>query len=608
MKDKSIIYVAGNPDAYPLEYYNSAAGTYQGVIPCLLSQFSAQSRYEVRYLPEDGEDHRDHLARNLQVDLLSGYREEEVPSVWEAQVPLFQTVYEGREQTYSLYLTAAAPASLESDLRAYFASVSPEAVSGILVETSEPPANSAGLYPLIGGLALAAAILAALLLTLAMRYRRRLRRAEARREADEVTGLGNFDYLLRYYRQMVNDKNRVLFSMCCFQVDTDRLRRLGGSQEADAFLRYCAVVLQEYTAESDILARVSDRSFVLLKYAGNPSAVSSCISPLFPRIRAYAATYHKPFEMQMTAGIYPLRAEDRDLNEIIFRASQGAHEAFCRQIDYVICTDEMRQKLTEDRKLQGDLEQALKSRAFQLYLQFYVDARSFRIMGGEALSRWQHPQKGLLTPKAFIPLLEREGLIDKLDYYCLEEACRFLDALMQKGVDHFFISCNFSRETFSTEDFAARCLKIMAPYSFPKELLIFELTESASATHISRIKQNMAVLKEYGVSIALDDFGVGFTSFSDLQQYPVDGVKLDKRLIDNIMTEKGIAILRAMVQVGHELGITILAEGVENEAQVQALQRIHCDVIQGFQFFAPIPASEAIEEIMAHSPAAPALS
>lgn len=394
-----------------------------------------------------------------------------------------------------------------------------EEISGILMETHvRQPDVSPALAYAAGDLALTSAFLLAALILVIRRFRKRLRRAQENSESDEVTGLGNFDYLMRYYRQLVNDKNRILYCLYYFYVDTDRLRRLGDSREVDEFLRYCAVVLQEYAGESDVLAEVSEQGFVLLKLGANPQDSEERLKPLFARIRSYAQT--------------------------------------------------------------------------------------FRVMGGEALSRWKHPSRGLLTPSAFIPLFEREGLIYKLDYYCLEESCRCLQTLLEKGMERFFISCNFSRETFAAEDFVSRCKAIIEAYRFPRELLILELTESVSETHVTRIRENMAALKKFGVSIALDDFGVGFTSFADLQEYAVDGVKLDKDLIDRLSTERGVSILRSMIQLGHELGITVLAEGVETDEQVRVLQDIHCDVIQGFRFYQPIPAPEACE-LLVRTAAAP---
>ena len=594
MENQIIIYVAGNPNAYPLEYYEEETDSYQGVIPYLLEQFSAQSDYEIRYYPTDGKDQRSHLAENLQVDLLSGYQEGDVLPVCMDQVTVFRTETHG----YFVCLTQSAPQNLKKDLENFCTSVSQEEISSVLMESQMSYAESGDGWLLISGLILMILLFASAILLTIRYYRKKLCRVKENGDTDTVTGLGNFDYLSRYYRQVVNNQNRILYSLLYFYVDTDRIRLLGGSQETDDFLRYCAVTLQEYASDTDVLAKISDQGFVLLKFAVNKDSVLKQMNFLLGKIRAYSQTCGKTFEVNMTVGIYDLKSDDWDLNEMIFNASQAAHAAWRNHKDYMICEVEMQQKITEERMLQSSVDQALEHHLFQLYLQFYVDINTFQIIGGEALSRWNHPQKGLLMPKVFIPLLEREGLISKLDYYCLAESCRFLETLWKKGVDDFFVSCNFSRETFAVPDFAERCKEIIGLCSFPKEMLFFELTESASENNDLQIKQNMVALKEYGVRVALDDFGVGFTSFSDLQQYPVDGIKLDKGLVDNIMTKNGAAILRAMVQVGHELDMIILAEGVEREEQVQALRKIQCDAIQGFQFYKPLPAIAAQEKIL----------
>lgn len=599
MSDKSLIYVAGNPDAYPLEYYDEATGTYQGVIPQLLARFSEESGYDVVYYSPQAKDQREHLAKNLQVDLLSGYTQgDDLPGGC-TTVQLFHTVSgDGGDISYYLCATEAAPAALLDELSAYFAALTQETVSSILMETSAPSQSLTGLYGAIGGLALGVVLLLTILLLTIRRYRKLLRQAQQDLECDGTTGLGNLDYLQRYYSQFVSDKNRVLYQLIFFYVDTDRLSRLAGGQECAEALRYCAVTLQGYTADTDILAKVSEHGFVLLKLSATPEQTEECISAALQKIRAYPQTCGKPFDIHVSAGVYPLQAADRDLQEMIFNASQTAHSAYQAQEDFRVFSNETQKKIHTEQALRLTVDHALEHHEFKLYIQFYVDAHRHCIVGGEALSRWLHPEKGLLLPNVFVPVLEREGLIYKLDYDCLRSACAFLQKLADQGVQSFFLSCNFSRETFSAADFPQKCMEIMEDYRFPRELLIFELTESSSAKHSSQIRENMQALKAYGVRTALDDFGEGFTSFADLQQYPVDGIKLDKGLIDNITTKNGIAILRAMVQVGHELGLTILAEGVEQEEQALALQQIHCDVIQGFRFYSPMPDSACMDKIL----------
>lgn len=593
VEEKTLIYVAGNPDAYPLEYFDKDTQTYAGVIPELLAEFSDQSTYEIVYYEADGTDHREELAKQKQVDLLSGYEAGEKLPENTGVVTLFPG-----ENAYTLYFTEAAPDAFQSDLRAYLEQVSPAEVTGLLMASVETPPNTQGMYWTMGAMGAALLVMAAVLLLTVRRYRRKLKESQQNVETDETTGLGNMEYLERYYKQYINDKNRILYQAVYFYVDTDRLRRLSSGQETDEFLRYCAVVLGEYTQDSDILARVSEHGFIMLKLTGGTDKTDAWLTAILDRIHDYAKLYGKPYDTNIYAGIYALRAEDRDLNEIIFQASQGAYGAEKEDCRYLRCSKGMMDQFMQERHLQASIEQAFAQKEFQLYIQFYVDAANFAVVGGEALSRWKHPQKGVLLPSMFIPLMEREKMISRLDYYCLKEVCFFLEGLLKEGVDTFFVSCNFSRDTFAAADFVQKVQEIMNGFTFPRELLILEITESVSVRNAAQIRQNIIALKKYGVRVALDDFGEGFTSFYDLQKYPIDGIKLDKGLVDHVTTPIGTAILKAMIQVGHELNMTILAEGVETDEQVRALQEIHCDVIQGFRFSHPMPQWEANAQII----------
>lgn len=594
-----MIYVAGNPDLYPLEYYQPSTESFQGLIPRLLSEFSANSRYQLVYYPSGPADRRDSLAGELQVDLLSGYTDgDELPQSVRA-LPLFPVEPGDGEASCLLGLTGVAPEGLEEELSAFLSSVSRQSLTGLLVETAEESALPySPLLPLLtGGLAVTAALLLAALAAVLHRSRKRLRKIRQQLECDPVTGLGKLDHLQRYYKQLVNDRNRVLYSLVYFSLDTERLRRMAGG-ESDNVLRYCAMVLQDYSSDTDVLARVSEDGFAILRLCADPEELRRWVDTVLQKLRAYPQTGSVPLDIHAAAGAYPLKLGGRDLSEMVFNAAQQSHMALNKHEDFSLFSNDTMKQIQLEQKLRSSVEQALDGQEFQLFIQFYADAKSLEIVGGEALSRWLHPEQGLLPPGVFVPLLEQEGLTYRLDYHCLRCSCEFLQRMADRNIKDFFLSCNFSRETFSSPDFVERCTEIVGNYSFPRELLILELTESVLVKDLSTIRANMLALKEYGLRIALDDFGEGFSSFSDLQECPVDGIKLDKKLVDNMSTSIGGSILRAMIQIGHELGLTILAEGVETPAQAQALKELNCDVIQGFHFSAPLPQAEAEEKLL----------
>lgn len=599
--DKMIIYVAGNPDAYPIEYYHRESATYQGMIPELLQQFADESGYDIQYYAAGASDQRAELAKKYQVDLISGCLEEdEFLHVEGEEITIFETVTDGEPSLYRILVTKAAPSAFVNEFRAFLDGVTEEAKTGFLLDAAEQyiPYMGVGMRAAFAGLGAAVLILLIILLEALRRYRRRMRLLEQTKETDEVTGIGNADHLARYYNTLLRDENRILYSMFYFYIDTDRIERSSSRRELELFLGYTASVLQEYSADTDILARVADGGFALLRQTVNIQEAEQWIVPVLARIRDFSSKQAAAGSYNISAGIYMLKADDRDLNEILFNAMQSALFASRCDDDYRICTKELLRTFLEERKLQGQIERGFENEEFLLYIQFYVTSKRHRIVGGEALSRWNHPEKGLLSPGRFVPLMEREGIIERLDYYSLNKVCAFLEKLRKLGIRDFFISCNFSRKTFSSENFVEQCREIMDKYQFDRELLIFELTESTMVKNEDVVRKNIKASKKMGIRIALDDFGEGFSSLFDIQEYSFDGLKLDKRLVDNIGHYPGDVILRGMARLGHDLGLTVLAEGVESDEQVYALQMMGCDVFQGYRFHYPAPEWEVLRELL----------
>lgn len=598
--EKIIIYVAGNPSLYPLEYYDAGTQRYEGIIPELLERFSEQSRYDVRYYQPGGEDRRAGLAANRQVDLISGCTADESfdhtqgDGVW-----LLESLENGEDVVYQLRFTDQAPEAFQAELQQFLSGISQEEKVGMILQVGEEThsVQAGWLWGGIIALAVAVIALSAALVLLARWYRRRLKKDREDKERDEVTGIGNEAYLDHGFRTLVQDRTRILYSVLCFYTATDRMDRICGPEETKQYLRHTAVVLNEYLGRNDLLARVQGIGFVMLKQSDG-QGVETWLPTALQRIRDFSRQYGRQYSCEVSCGIYSLQEDDRDLDEAVFKAFQSAQKACREETDYIVCSQDLIHELAQERRLRGEIASAFERGEFLFYIQFYVDSRTYQVVGGEALARWQHPEKGFLLPGSFIPLMERENMIDRMDFYILEKACAFLEDLRKQGVYDFPISCNFSRKSFAAPDFVDRCAQVINRYTFIRDRLIFELTESTQARDMEQIRQNVRRVKQLGVQVVLDDFGVGFTSFYDLQEYPVDGVKLDKELVDHINTSKGRTIVGAMVKIGHELGLTTLAEGVENDEQLKILQELNCDAIQGFRFYHPIPSWEAEKKIL----------
>ena len=254
------------------------------------------------------------------------------------------------------------------------------------------------------------------------RYKKRLKTVHKYIETDELTGIGNTEYLTRKFQQLINNKEKVFYQNVFLYIDTDRLHRIGNSQEVDAFFQFCAQILQKHVTGHDILAKVSYSGFVILKYMKNAENLDSWISLVFKDINSYTKTHSKPFGLSVSAGVYQIKSGDRNIKEIVFNSMQCARMAQKEDKMYLICTEEILRSFAEKRQLQSNIEQAFARHEFQLYIQFYVEPDTYKIVGGEALSRWNHPQKGIIMPDVFVPLMEKEKNISRLDYYSLEES------------------------------------------------------------------------------------------------------------------------------------------------------------------------------------------
>lgn len=266
----------------------------------------------------------------------------------------------------------------------------------------------------------------------------------------------------------------------------------------------------------------------------------------------------------------------------------------------VAFANEYKQELDDRFALGLQLSDALSNGEFLLHYQPRINGQDWRVSGVEALLRWQSPAFGLLTPKRFLQVAEDLGLMVEIGSLVLNTACQQARAWIDDGMDDFSISINVSTSQMQRQGFVAEVRRALMQWGLPAHYIELELKESMMTGNVERVTGTMRALKALGLKLSLDDFGTGYSSLNYLRHFPIDTLKIDQSFVHDISTDAGAAgVCRAIITLGHQLGMTVLAEGVETAAQVGYLRRNNCDFFQGRYFCKPVLAAKA-SEILRH--------
>ena len=246
----------------------------------------------------------------------------------------------------------------------------------------------------------------------------------------------------------------------------------------------------------------------------------------------------------------------------------------------------------KELELEQHLRRALERQEFEVFSQARVDAVSRRINGVEALVRWRHPERGLISPADFIPVAEETGLIVPIGEWVLRAACTQNKAWQMQGLPRIRVAVNLSARQFQQPDLAERVAQILTETQLDPRDLELEITESMTMLHAERTMIVLGALKHMGVHLAMDDFGTGYSSLGYLKQFPIDTLKIDKSFVQNLTSDPNdAAIAEAVIALAHSLNLSVTAEGVETEDQLGFLRRHQCDEVQGYLIGRPVPAT-----------------
>jgi EAL domain-containing protein (putative c-di-GMP-specific phosphodiesterase class I) len=276
----------------------------------------------------------------------------------------------------------------------------------------------------------------------------------------------------------------------------------------------------------------------------------------------------------------------------MYRVKELTRNAYC------FFTGEMNQRSVAKLQLNTDLRRAIERREFVLHYQPKIDLADGRIDGVEALLRWNHPQRGMVGPADFIPALEDSGLILPVGEWVLEEAAAQLRAWQRQGIRPVPVAVNLSAKQFRRRDLDALIRRTLSAAGVPATLIELEITESCLMEDPEDAVRLLASLRGAGLRISVDDFGTGYSSLSYLTRLPLNALKIDRSFVrDAVSSGEAASIVRAVIDMAHNLSFVVVAEGVETAEQMAFLQRHGCDLGQGYLFARPMPAAKMTERL-----------
>jgi diguanylate cyclase (GGDEF)-like protein/PAS domain S-box-containing protein len=438
-------------------------------------------------------------------------------------------------------------------------------------------------------------------ITEARHYERRLQHLA---HHDGLTGLANRTLLQERLKAAIDTAAAHHKQGALAFLDLDNFKHINdtfGHEAGDTVLREIAARLRDSMRDEDTVARLGGDEFVLV--IAEQSDLGQ-LAYLIERIRqCVSAPIHvagKEILPGTSIGVSLFPQDGRTVDHVM-RAADAAmyHAKTLGRNNVQFYSAELNQVVHQHLLLEASLARAIRNRELVLGYQPKVDLRTGKVVGAEALVRWQHPVDGIIPPDVFIPVAEQTGLIVPLGDWVIDEACATLRTLGMLGIDDFTIAVNLSARQLRQRRFAHRLADTLARHGVPAHRLELEVTESQLMDHPDEAREALAQLKVLGVRLSIDDFGTGYSSLSHLQKFPVDCIKIDRSFLGGThdLGDGHAVITRAIIALGHNLKLQVIAEGVETHEQLTFLREHDCDQMQGYYFSAAV-AQDGLQDML----------
>ena len=427
--------------------------------------------------------------------------------------------------------------------------------------------------------------------------RRYLEQLERKSNYDDLTGLPNRNLLNDRLAQAIVRAAKAGRTLAVVTLNLDRFKNINdslGHGSGDVVLRAAAERLTARLADVDTVARGDGDEFVVIAEAGGDKVAEIIARPMLAAIAPPLVVSGRELHLTASVGIALFPKDGQSADELLKSADSAMVKAKAAGGNtFHFYAAEMNRRSLERLETESELRRAIEAGQLVLHYQPQVNLHTGEVVGAEALVRWQHPQRGLIMPGSFIPLAEDSGLINPLGEWVMTEACRQNKAWQRAGLRAISVSVNLSARQFLAQDVVALAGSILAETGLDPGYLELELTESAVMSDAPAFIAATRSLKNLAVTLSIDDFGTGYSSLSYLRRFAIDCLKIDQSFVRDVTHDpNSAAIALAIITLGHSLKLSVIAEGVETEGQLNFLRSRGCDEMQGFYFSRPLPADK----------------
>jgi diguanylate cyclase (GGDEF)-like protein/PAS domain S-box-containing protein len=423
---------------------------------------------------------------------------------------------------------------------------------------------------------------------------------------DILTGLPNLILFKDRLQNAINFAQQNHQKVALLNLDLDNFKLINetlGHTQADSLLCTIADRLRTCVNETDALCRQGGDEFIIaLTNITAPEAISNVLDHLLEQMAQPFQIGERIFGLSCSIGIAVFPDDDDNIERLMTCSEKAMLQAKQEgRNTYRYFTEQLNTNSFEFLKIAHGIKDALAAKQFLLYYQPQVELSTGRVIGAEALIRWNHPKQGLIPPHQFINIAEETGLIVEIGEWVLQEACRQAVAWQQQGLEPIVIAVNVSAVQFRRGNIENVIEHALLQSGLAPRFLEIEITESCMLHDIEQMQTLLLRLKNKGLSLSIDDFGTGYSSLAYLKKLNIDKLKIDQSFVRDITTDPNDeAIIKAIVQMAHTLKLKVIAEGVEDQATLNHLNECQCDEIQGYYFAKPLPAQAFADYLKAN--------